>query len=339
MTATTTTSPSGRSRVIWADDFSDGFDTEGPGAKWAYLPLGPGVGHDGMPSTSQGRLRVVAGGTNPRTGEPAFTHTVGQHDPGKLPGTLDHVKWLVYANQHSSGGILGFDTAPGHELSCETRISGAVYGTRDHPFEDAVVNPDDDPRLAMVALALQDPETDVAFEFALTNESVHVLYERLPNARAQLGNYASFLHAVPVASRTPCEEHHVRISYDRSAGLARWFLDGREVFRVDRVGCRLPSRRYLVTDHGGTEGRVEPRQLACGMGMFNFLDGTLPGRPGSGLVRLSGAPDFYFDPVTGEPDPLAFLDDASLASHRLFGQGAELRMGRFTVSSKRTGTS
>ncbi|MER6050841.1 DUF6081 family protein [Streptomyces sp. NPDC001793] len=336
---TTTTHSDGSRPFIWADDFSDGFRTEGPGARWAYLPLGPGVGHDGVPSTSDRGLRVVPRGTNPRTGEPAFTQTVGAHDPAGLPGTLDHVKWLVYANQQSSAGFLGFDTEPGHELTCEARVSGAVYGTEDHPFKGAVVDPEDDPRLSMVSLAVQDPETDVAFEFALTNRSVYAFYERLPNARAQLGRYASFLHAVPVARRTPGQEHSVRISYDRSAGLARWFLDGREVLRVDRVGHRLPSRRHLVADHGGTEERVTPRQLACGIGMFNILDGALPGSSGPGLVRLSGAPDFYFAPVTGEPDPLAFVDDASLESHRLFGQGAELRVGEFAVSIKRTGMS
>lgn len=339
MTSTTTTSPGGFAPFLWADDFSDGFHTEGPGAKWAYVPFGPGVGHDGVPSTSPRGLRVVPRGTNPRTGEPAFTQTVGQHEPGGLPGTLDHVKWLAYANQHSSGGLLGFDAEPGHELTCEARLSGAVYGTAGHPFKDAVVRPEDDPRLSMVSLALQDLETDVAFEFALTNDSVYAFHERLPNARAQLGTYASFLHAVPVAPRTPGEEHHVRISYDRSAGLARWFLGGREVLRVDRIGHRLPSRRHLVSDHGGTEVLVAPRQLACGIGMFTILDGALPGRAGSGLVRLSSAPDFYFDPLTGEPDPLTFVDDASPASHRLFGQGAELRVSRFVVSSERTGRS
>ncbi len=91
----------------------------------------------------------------------------------------------------------------------------------------------------------------------------------------------------------------------------------------------------MVLDHGGTEATVEPRQLACGMGMFNILDGALPGRAGSGLVRLAGMKDFYYDPTTGAPHPQSFVDDASLESNRLFGQGASLQVRRFVVSTRR----
>ncbi|MFV8127150.1 DUF6081 family protein [Streptomyces syringium] len=324
--------------LVWDDDFSGGFSTEGPDARYTFLPFGTEVGHDGVAATSRQGLRVVAAGTNLTTGEPAFTMSLGQSDPSGLPGTLDHVKWLVYANKQSSGGVLGFDTGPGHELSCEARMSGAAYGVADHPFGAAVPDPGTDPRLASACLALQDPESDVAFEFSLTNEAVYVYYERLPNARAQSGDYASFLHTVPVARRTPYDEHDLKITYNGSRGVVTWFLDGREVFRLDRIGYRLTSRDHLVVDHGGVEERVAPRQLACGMGLFNFLDGGLPGRPGSGLVRLTTTPKYYYDPVTGEPAPQRFLDDASLASNRLFGQGAGFRMSRFTVSSTPVGS-
>jgi hypothetical protein len=332
--AAATATPDSR---LFSDDFSNGFSAEGPNARWAFLPFGPAVGHDGVTTTSRHGLQVVSSATNPKTRRPAFKVTLGQNDPSGLAGTLDHVKWLVYANKQSSNGILGFDATPGYELSCETTISGTAYGTERHPFGAAVVNPNDDLRIAAVGLPIQDLESGVAFDFFLTNESVYVFYERLPHNRPTLGNYAAFLYTIPVARRKPDDEHRVKISYDRSRGLARWFLDGREVFRVDRIGCRLPSRRHMMLDHGGVEQRVAPRQLACGMGMFNILDGALPGRAGSGLVRLTTAPQHYFDPVTGEPTPQRFLDNASLKSNRLFGQGADLRVRDFVVSSRRAG--
>ncbi|MCG8916572.1 DUF6081 family protein [Actinokineospora sp. PR83] len=322
-------------RIVW-DDFSDGLRTEGPGAKWAHLPFGPTTGRDGTITTSARGLRVSSRGTNPTTGEPAFTATVAQDDPGGFPGTLDHVKWMVYTNRTSSGGTLGFDTAPGYELSCETGFSGRTHGVAGHPFGARVPDAEDDPRLASAALLLQDLATDVAFEFALTNKTVYVYYERLPNSRTALGNYASFLYAIPVARRSPGRTHRLKISYDRSCGLVRWFLEGREVFRLDRIGHHLPpaQRRHLVQDHGGVEQAVRPEQLAVGMGLFNFLDGAAPGRPGTGLVRLSTATDYYYDPVTGPPNPLTFADDRSLETSRLFGQGASLRMDRLVVAHR-----
>ncbi|EWC60655.1 hypothetical protein UO65_4079 [Actinokineospora spheciospongiae] len=322
-------------RVVW-DDFSRGLRTEGPDAKWVHLPFGPTTGRDGVITTSPRGLRVRSSGINPATGEPAFTATVAQDDPGGFPGTLDHVKWLVYANRTSSGGTLGFDTGPGYELSCETNLSGRTYGVGRHPFGARVPSAEDDPRLASAALAMQDLATDVAFEFALTNESVYAYYERLPNSRGALGNYASFLYAIPVGRRSPDQTHHLRLAHDHSRGLVRWFLDGREVFRLDRIGHHLPPalRRHLVQDHGGVEETVRPDQLAVGMGLFNFLDGAAPGRPGSGLVRLSTATDYYYDPVTGPPTPLTFADDRSLEANRLFGQGASLRMDRLVVAHR-----
>ena len=50
-------------RMVW-DRFDDGFSTTGPSAKWSYFGAGPYVGNDGVETTGQHGLRVVAGGTN-----------------------------------------------------------------------------------------------------------------------------------------------------------------------------------------------------------------------------------------------------------------------------------
>jgi hypothetical protein len=334
---TAAAAPARSTTPLWDDDFSQGFDTEGPDARWAYVAAGPYVADDGVVRTSRRGLHVVSSGTNPVTGEPAFVRTLGQEDDNGsgLPGILDHIKWFAFPNSTASTGYPGFDAVPGQVLSCHSWMSVRTYGTEGHPFGGAVADPDRDLRLASGILNAGDPETSMIFDFFVTNEQVYAFYERLPERRAELGNYAAFSYAVPVAERSPSQRHHFEIAYDRAAGVVRWLLDGDEVFRVDRVGERLASRQHLVLDHGGTEQQVAPRQLRCGLGLLSLLDGELPGQPA--LVRLSSAPSFYFDPTVGEPAPQTFGDDESTESNRLFGQGAGLSVSRFVVSTTSAG--
>ncbi|GAB1644475.1 DUF6081 family protein [Krasilnikovia sp. MM14-A1259] len=323
--------------TVW-DDFTDGFRTEGPHARWFHYRLGDFVGDDGSVSTSADGLRVVAPGRHPRTGEPAFTRTLSQETgPRDVPGPLDHVKWLVYPQHLASSGVPGFDAEPGTVLSFETVLSGRTYGTAGHPFGAAVADPEDDLRLASAAMPVLDPESAMVFDFFLTNKRVYVFYERLPHARHELGDYAAFLYTIPVAGRTPDDEHRLEISYDRAAGTVRWLLDGEEVFAVDRLGHHLSSRRHLMLDHGGEPVRTEPRQLAGGLGLFTILDGALPGHAPGGLVRLTAADGHYRDPVGGGPQ--TFTDEHSAPRSRLFGQGAELRARGYLISRRRSGAS
>jgi hypothetical protein len=321
--------------TYFEDDFSDGFSAQGPDAEWFYFSAGPYVGNDGIESTSSNGLRVISAGTNPRTGKPAFTKTLGQEDdmdgnPFGLPGGVDHVKWLVYTNHQTPGGVSGYEAAAGQELSGRMLISGRTFGTQAHPFGRAVKGPNDDLRLASVAFNSIDFESWMVFDFFLTNERIYAFYERLPFGRTTDHNYAAFSYQIPLQERKAGQMHDLRIAYDRSAGVVRWLVDGKEKFRVDSIGHRI-DRKYLTIDHGGVEETVAPRQLNFGMGMFTILDGDLPS--GKALVRLSNAQNFYFDPLQGEPTPQTFVDEESQASSRLFGQGAELRVGRLSVQS------
>lgn len=322
-------------RMVW-DDFKDGFLANGPNddqpdAKWFYFNAGTiFVGDDGDESISHNDLLVLS--------DPAFISTVGQEfsedNPFGLPGGFDHVKWLVYMNHLSSSGVPGFDAVPGQELACESWISGRTFGTENHPFGDAVDNPNDDLRLGAPAMNTIDLETWMVFDFFLTNEKIYAFYERLPFGRGpELGNYAAFSFMIPVGERNPNERHHLKIAYNKSEGTVRWLVDDHEVFRVDEIG-HLIDRQYLTIDHGGDEPLefVSPNQLNCGMGTFTLLDGALPS--GEALVRLSSAPDFYFDTNTGEPNPQSFIDENSLAGSRLFGQGVEIRVSKYVVESR-----
>jgi hypothetical protein len=323
---------------VW-DDFRQGFTVGTPDARWFYFASGPFVGDDGIASTSRADgLAVRAKGTHPTTGEPAYTRTLGQEgaadNPSALPGGLDHVKWLVYMNHRASSGVPGFDAVAGRELAFQTRFSGASFGTAGHPFRAAVRDPSDDLRLAAAAMTTIDFDTFMVFDLFVTNRRIYAFYERLPFARDRYGNYAAFSYMIPVATRTPDEWHALKIAYDKSAGTIRWFVDRREVFRVTRIGRRL-DRRYLTLDHGGDETDVSPNQLDGGIGLFTLLDGYRPSD--KALVRLSKAEGFYYDVGSGRvaaPGAGYFLDETSARGSRLFGQGAELRVRAYAVSSR-----
>ncbi|MBI1334784.1 MAG: hypothetical protein GC165_18105 [Armatimonadetes bacterium] len=317
---------------IMYDDFNDGFSVNSPTAKWFYFAAGPFVGDDGIVSTSNKGLYVRAKGTNPLTGLPAFTLSVGQEtDPFSLPGGFDHVKWLAYANHLASTGVPGFDAVPGQELTFETWIGGESYGNEQHPFGANVTDPDDDVRLAAPAMNTIDLESFLVSDFFMTNKRIYALYERLPFGRTPGHNYAAFTYVIPVATRKKSEMQHLSIAYDRSAGRMRWMVDGKEVFRVDHVGHRI-DRKYMLLDHGGIEEDVDCRQRDIGFGTFTLLDGGTNGQPG--LVQLSSVPDFYFNTALGEPYGQSFIDSLSLPNSRLWGEGADLWVKKVQVSSK-----
>lgn len=322
--------PSKPYHTVW-DDFRNGFTADSPDAKWFYFNAGPFVADDGVTTTSNKGLSVRAAGTNPSTGQPAFTKSVAPESLSGLSGGLDHPKWLVYMNHLASSGIPGFDAEPGKVLSCEMWLDeGRTYGTQNHPFGNDVSNANDDLRLASFAINTVDFETFMVFDFFITNETIYVFYERLPFGREDLGNYASFSHQIPVKSRKPGDSHKLKISYDREAGTVSWFIDNKRVFQVDKIGYRL-DREYLTLDHGGIEEIVDMKQMSCGMGLFTLLDARRPGE--RSLVRLSEIPGTYFNPDLGEPFEENFVDNSSLESSRLFGQGSSMKIRRYIVSS------
>ena len=67
--------------------------------------------------------------------------------------------------------------------------------------------------------------------------------------------------------------------------------------------------------------------------MFTLLDAA---ESGKGLVRLSSEENFYFDPSKMNPYPLSFVDEQSLESSRLFGQGAKLEVKQINVLYKKS---
>ena len=309
--------------VVWFDDFAAGF------TQWNQLEVGAFCPNDAVITVDASGLDVVPKGVNPISGEPAFTQTIAPSPPGTgLLGVLDHVKWLASVNKQSSKGFTGFDTPSGKTIYIEALMSGRTYGTERHPFGEAVRDVYRDFRLAAPAMVCMDQETNVVLDFFLTNAAIFALYERPPFARDKFGNYAAFSFAVPVGSRAPDDWHKLAISYDRDSNTARWFVDGKVVLEVDRVGRRI-DRCYMALDVGGEEQTVRLDQLECGLGMFTLMDASFNGGPG--LIDLAGFP-FFFCTARGEPHPLQYLDGDSLQANRLFGQGARVRCQSFSVS-------
>jgi hypothetical protein len=322
----------GRSyKIVW-DDFREGFHAEGENARWFHVAGGPYRADDGIVTTGPGELSVVSSGTHPDTGEPAFTQTIPADNAVGMPGSGDHAKWIAYTSHTAASGQPGFDAHEGHELAFSTRLSGRTYGTAGHPFGDAVADAEDDLRLASAMMLTTDPETSVSFDFVVTNKRIYAWYGRPTFKRAELGDYASFAHTVPLVERRADDSHRFTIAYDRSAGVVRWLIDDREHLRVDRIGHRL-DRSTATLDEGGEETEIRPRQLNPGMGLLSLLDASWP--TGRGLVRLSGRQHTtYYRPGVGAPHEESFVDEESTDAGRLFGQGAALRLGSYHVSSR-----
>ncbi len=316
--------------TVW-DTFTDGFSASSPAAKWFHVQAGAYVAADGVATPlPNGGLHVVPRGRHPVTGHPAFSISLPQESiSGGMPATNDHAKWLAYMGHTSAAGFPGFDTVAGLELVGTTCIGGQTFGTQLHPFGSAVEDADTDLRLSAFAMTTIDVESFMVFDFMFTNGRVYALYERLPFGRTEANPYAAFSYAIPVKNRTRDQVHDTSIAYDRSAGVVRWVLDGVEVYRVTRIGHRLESRTHLLIDLGGVEETVVLRQLDYGMGLFTLLDGAVGSGPG--LVRLSDELSYYA-PEHGEPHALSFVDEVSRRESRLFGQGAELRIGAYTVT-------
>ena len=88
--------------------------------------------------------------------------------------------------------------------------------------------------------------------------------------------------------------------------------------------------------HGAAEVLKEVQggsQLDGGMGMTALLDAGGPGGA-TARGRVSNLPFYYFNPLTGEPDPQLFVDDTSFDASRDYGQGAAFAMGPTTVSTR-----
>lgn len=317
-----------KEEVLFSDEFSKHFDAGIGKETWLYASYPSYIANDAITTFTNGIMHVRSSGTNNKN-EPSFTLTVPQNTkPGQVPGTADHLKWVVATNHlNSATKIPGFATKDGKELVCEANIRGQIFNTASHPFGAAAAP--NDPRLGMVAITAFDGETYIEFDFLLTNDKIYALYERQPEGRGKdLGNYAAFTYIKEVANREPSTYHELAIAYDRRQKTARWLINGKEVYSVNTIGQLLGSEN-LALNFGGDEPKesITLNQLNCGMAHFTLLDAFLPTQ--KALVRLSGLPNFYHHPLTNKE--LRFVDEKSSPKSRLFGQGVSMDVKSYKV--------
>jgi hypothetical protein len=259
---------------------------------------------------------------------------------GPVPtGTLDHPKFLALTQ--CAFPIVG---TPEIETYFEVEAAAFTQGTQNNPFgAPFVADPFDDLRLAASALVTIDLNTFMVADMFFTNGGVYALYERLESGRTPTNNYASFTDAVKVATRDRVNPANdvVNVGIGWTSQAIRWYVNRREVRRIDRIGFRAPNYQQVVLiDRGGQDQLVVPQSVSVGLGNFTLLDAFRPNNfagtyvPGltfnNPLVLLSSIPGLYrnpfvVDPVTGEfvpLDPADFVDPLDLSESRIFGQGA-----------------
>jgi len=326
--------PAPTDEVLFHDDFSSGFDKTGTWllgksktATGAELPEG-----DGVVTVGRKGITVVPTGRNPATGRPAFAATADQQAAGFGGGTGDHLKWVAQPRKSSANGFPIPDTGA---MTCTTRMSVLAEGIERHPFgRAAVADPQSDPRLASATMITVDHATHTVFNFTLTNNEIHAIYERLP---VDSGAYAAFHYSIPVAKRGPDRADELQVRFDQGGKRVTWLVNGRKVLSTDRIGTLAFDRKYLRTDHGGPQETVVARNVQCGLGIGNLLDGSggVKDRYKGGLVKLEDTPGFYYSTLLGAPAPQPFLDDESKVSNRLFGQGVTLKVRGFDMRYER----
>ncbi len=311
-------------QVLFEDTYDNGFTT-GETGNWMVLGDEEWPTGDGTVTTPGGTLNVVPTGTNPETGEPAYARSSPQQDDGGT-GSSDHIKWIAFPNRYTENGTPGFEVPDTGSVSCQHLLQGETYGTEDHPFGDAVEDPENDIRLASLAVIGADFESRAILDFSVTNSTIYAIYERLPSETGDQ-SYAAYSYAIPVAERTPGEYNDLEIRIDQGGRRATWLVDGQQELQTDQIGTHAFDREYMTVDHGGTEELLTLNQISCGLALGSLLDGALPGSPdGTALVKLDSIEDHYYDPRQGEPEPQTFLDPESREENRLWGQGVELNV-------------
>lgn len=225
-------------------------------------------------------------------------------------GMEDHVKFVFWKND------LDPET---REVGTMAPVTGALIyemkgraeglNTSSNPFNAAL----DDYRLSCGAALTTDLATHTGCHFLFNATRAFAVYERYLFVGWDRDPAGSFCYVVPVAEFPAGSEHSYRISYVRETNAAAWFLDGKQVFGVGKLGSRLgpEQEQYLVyPDLPGTPAPYSPpERRLLGAGLLTLLDAGK--RRGEALVDLD-------------------LSDVPKAQ-KLFGQGGKLVVSEIRI--------
>jgi hypothetical protein len=254
---------------------------------------------------------------------------------------LDNYKYWILNRQPAA-------IPPNGQVRFEWEASVQTSHTDQSPFPAAVLQGEDDLRLAAGVFGLFDDVRGNAYSFALTNDRVYALYQRLPFNRTVSDNYAAFTYAVPVAERTPADFHRMAIIVKACCPAVSWLLEGKQVFRVKAPGFRLTDKRLTpIIDNGGVEGDSTVSAIKYGLGTMTFVNAypaaaSCRKRCGFPPIREAlvdtGSGDAYtveYNPVTGAPTLATYWDPQGTSQYsHVWGQGVTIRITHLKVTKE-----
>lgn len=334
-------------KILFRDDFSDGFDPSSPYSPFYWFTV---QNPDGSYFVADDTSNIVAEKGSLQLFSVPFTKT--------RPDGLDHTKALTFVDgafQAPDAGELVVSTVLSSQQTGNSLLPD-LYKARPLNNVVGVSNANSDPRPAWGALNFVDFATMMVFDFVITNEDIYALYERLPFLRTEWGgpgpNYLAFTHLIPLGKRNqvnPGQDYtSLAIKYNKSEGYVRWMINGQEMFRVNRIGFPL-ERKYRVLQNSTSESSdigpelVVPQSLSAGFGNFSLMDAYAPQNPGqlSNTALLNLTLNRYFpynNPVvtsqTGEAIQSEYIAPYS-PEMAIWGQGNILRLRYLEVSVER----
>lgn len=282
-------------------------------------------------------------------------------DNAHLRQQVDHLEFVtipyrVTGTQESRGFNDQFEAAAlndevigiedGERIRLKTRISGETVGTEHHPFPaELVTDAQDDFRLASVHASLFDTDNNAVFAFWLTNKGIWAAYTT--NVNPEKPDVLAFIQSRRLATRAGKDAiHNLAIEYDSNYNKVTWFIEGKPIWWVDRIGYPSHDRyaEIIRTSNGNYSSLIRPRNFQGILSSANTLDARDPNKhdyrdyrdyeqppPGPALVKLVGEPNdlfFYSSDTT-------FSDNLSLHRSRLFGQGSIIKAYEFELSVTR----
>jgi len=260
----------------------------------------------------------------------------------------DNYKYFIYAKEPVAVPRAG-------NLVVQFLASARTFKTDDNPFPEALKSDaGDDVRFAAGYFSVFDPfVSDISrpladgltFSFFLTNDRVYASYQRMAKIDSETGiasSHAAFNFLIPVKVRKFCDLHEMKVVLNHSNRIVSWRLDGREVFRVNKVGYLL-NREFMLSDLGGTEADAFPETIQYGFGSMTMLD-SYPACLRSDQCRSCKFPDMrqafvqtvlnpenYKNPPLNHGRPAVFWDTTGAEKNRLWGQGSTTHIRRLAV--------
>lgn len=122
-----------------------------------------------------------------------------------------------------------------------------------------------------------------SFQFFLTNRKVYAVYGRFPD---QVDRVYGFMYAVPVASRRPRTVNTCAVVLSRRLRRVWYYVDGRLVLEVNRLG-QLLSSRFQFAERSGKA--IDIAGAGCGEWGCEFPQAVRV-LIGNGVVRANAIP-------------------------------------------------